>query len=200
MRKRTVAMWLSIMALALTTFVASAAFALDGGGGNGGGGGRRGGGGGAGGGGGMGGGGNFQQMMADRMKTTLGATDEEWKVIEPLFTKVSDLQRQTRGGMGAMMGGGRRGRGGAAAGADAGAAPAAPAAPAAQPGELPEAAALTTILADANAKPEDIKAKLEAYRAAVKKVNDQLKTAREDLRKVLTAKQEAQLVLMGTLD
>ena len=65
---------------------------------------------------------------------------------------------------------------------------------------MPEADALQKALADDTAKPEDIKAKLEAYRAALKKVNEQLKAAREELRKVLTPKQEAQLVLMSILD
>lgn len=187
MQKRTLTVWLSILAVSLVTLAASVSFAQPAAGG---GGGRRGGGAGGPGGGGM----------AAFAKDQLKASDDEWKVIEPLLVKVSDLQRQARPNMRGMMGGrgGRGGQGGAPDAAAGDAAPAAPATP--QASGMPESDALAKVLADANAKPEDIKAKLDAYRVALKKVNDQLKTAREDLRKVLTPKQEAQLVLMGTLD
>ena len=46
----------------------------------------------------------------------------------------------------------------------------------------------------------DIKAKMEAVRAARKKAQAELQDAREKLRKVLTAKQEAQLFVAGMLD
>ena len=40
----------------------------------------------------------FRQQMTDRMKQALGATDEEWKVLQPRIEKVQTLSRQTRGG------------------------------------------------------------------------------------------------------
>src|SRR5579862_1981225 len=56
------------------------------------------------GGGGRGGRGNWQQMMADRLKTQLKATDDEWAVIQPLLQKVQDAQRAARGGFGGFGG------------------------------------------------------------------------------------------------
>src|SRR5882724_13714122 len=77
---------------------------------------------GAGAGGGRGNRGNFQQMQMGRLKTSLDATDDEWKVLEPKILKVQELQRSSgRGGFGGVFGGGGRGgrRGG---GGNAGAA------------------------------------------------------------------------------
>ena len=56
----------------------------------------------------------MRQMMEQRMKEQLGATDQEWKVLGPRVMKVSELNRQIsgfgRGGMfGGRMFGGRRG-------------------------------------------------------------------------------------------
>jgi len=52
----------------------------------------------------------MRRMMTERMKEMLEVTDEEWKVMEPKFTEVLNLSRQTRGGPGmGMMFGGRRG-------------------------------------------------------------------------------------------
>jgi hypothetical protein len=49
----------------------------------------------------------MQQRMMERMKEQMGATDDEWKVIEPRLSKVMSLNRQSAGRfMGAM---GRRG-------------------------------------------------------------------------------------------
>jgi hypothetical protein len=83
------------------------------------------------------------------------------------------------GQAGGQAGGGRGGRGG---GGDA----------------SPEVAALEAAIEAGDAA--GIKAKLAEYRASRKKAAAELQQARESLRKVLTAKQEAQLVLMGTLD
>lgn len=63
-----------------------------------------------------------------------------------------------------------------------------------------EVAALQEILASDDATPRDIKAKLQAVRQANRKTEQALKRSRDNLRAVLTVKQEAQLVLMGILD
>lgn len=47
---------------------------------------------------------------------------------------------------------------------------------------------------------EEIKAKLKAFRDAAKKREQELKKARDELREVLTLRQEARLVLMSILD
>jgi Ca2+-binding EF-hand superfamily protein len=115
--------------------------------------------------------------MVSRYKETLGSTDEEWKAIEPLLKKVLEARMQARIG-----GFGRRPGGESAAGAN------------------PEADALRSTLDSQKATPDEIKAKLAAFRASQKKKDEALQKAREDLRKVLTVKQEANLVLSGVLD
>src|SRR5262245_57571971 len=67
--------------------------------------------------GGPGGGGNFdpaqfRQRFEDNVKEQLGATDEEWKVIQPKLTKVFDARRASMGSMRGMFGGFRRRDGG----------------------------------------------------------------------------------------
>ena len=57
-----------------------------------------------------------------------------------------------------------------------------------------------TALATDGTSDDDIKAKLQAVRDARKKTADTLQSAREDLRKVLTMRQEAVFVEMGILD
>jgi hypothetical protein len=121
--------------------------------------------------------------------------------MRPLIVKVFEKQTgPAMGGIGGLfggggafgaLGGGRGGRGGAAGARGGFAGLGEPSA---------ETQALRTIVADDAAKPEDIQAKLKAYRDARKKAEEELKTAREDLRKLCNARQEAELVLTGTLD
>jgi predicted S18 family serine protease len=59
---------------------------------------------------------------------------------------------------------------------------------------------LSTLLQNKDAKPEDIKAALAAYRDARTKAKAELEKAQKDLRDLLTVRQEAVLVSMGTLD
>jgi hypothetical protein len=128
--------------------------------------------------------------MMDRLKEQLGASDEEWKVLEPKITKVQTAQRDLRGGWG--MGGGRGGRPG---GGDANRE---------QPAATSPVEAATRELRAAVEKPNasdaDIDQKLTALREARVKAQANLDAARKELKEVLTAKQEANLVLMGTLD
>ena len=141
----------------------------------------------------------MRQRMAERLKETLGASDEEWAVIAPRLEKVQTLSFQSRtGGMGFMFG---RVRGGRRFGGPAG-----------QPGETrPEqsseqspvqkaAEELRTIVDSEGAGESDIKQKLTAYREAREEARKELAKAQEELREVLTLRQEAQLVLMGTLE
>ena len=163
---------------------------------NGGPGGPGGGGGGQGGqGGGRGGrgGGNFdpaqmQQRMNDRVKTQFGSSDEEWKAIEPLVTKVNEARMASAaGGMRSMFGGGRNRGGGQ--GGQGGA-----------PRFGPEPSAEETALSDAiekDAAKDDLKTKMAAYRKAKAAKEAELKTAQDNLKKVLTTKQEAIALEMG---
>lgn len=116
----------------------------------------------------------MQERMLGRIKETMGSKDEEWKAIEPLVKKVLDAQTKTR--MGGYMGR-REGAENAA-----------------------EVEALRSALESQQSKPEDIKQKLDAYRNMRNKNQEELKKAQDELKKVLTVKQEAELVLMGTLE
>lgn len=139
----------------------------------------------------------FQKQMDQMMKDRLGITDdEEWKVLQPKIEAVQTLSRQTRGNMGMMfgpgMGGGRPGRPGQPGDATN--------PPPAQNEVDKTSAELTKVLANKDAKAEDIKAALTAYRAARDKAKENLAKAQKELRDLVTARQEAVLVTMGVLD
>jgi hypothetical protein len=161
------------------------------------------------GGGGGGGGGrqrNFdpaqmQQRMMDSYKDALEVNnDDEWTAMQPLIQKVMDARRDTfAGGMGRGMGGGRRGgQGGGGGGGDqgAGGGNAMRRGPAGEPN--PAADALRKAI-EAKAGTGEIKAALAKYVESRKAKAEQLKTAQENLRKVLTARQEAIATLRGLL-
>jgi uncharacterized protein (DUF3084 family) len=59
---------------------------------------------------------------------------------------------------------------------------------------------LRTTLDDQSASPETIKAKLEVVRQARAKARQDLAVAQQDLKSVLTQRQEAVMVLFGLLD
>lgn len=135
----------------------------------------------------------FRQRMADRLKTSLKITDEEWTVISPLIEKVQTAQREaTAGRFGGFGGGGGRGGdagpGGGNRGGDTTRAGAA------------ESQALRTALESESTSPEDLKSKLNALREVRKKGASDLAAARADLQKVVTVRQEAVLVSMGILE
>jgi len=132
----------------------------------------------------------FREEAAKRMQESLGVTDEEWKLLQPKIDKVQTLSRQLRGQM--MRGMFRRGN---RPGAPAEAAPAAEQTPVEK-----AAAALQQLVDNKDAKPEDVKAALEAYRAARAKTLTELQTAQKELKEVVTAQQEAKLVLAGILE
>ena len=134
----------------------------------------------------------FRQQASDRMKEAFGATDEEWKALQPLVEKVQTLSRQVRGG-GMMMGRGGRGPRGADQPAEGAAAP-----------QLPDVekkmADLQKVLQNKESKPEEIKKALADYREARGKARVDLEKAQKELKAVLTLKQEAQAVTMGMLE
>lgn len=161
----------------------------NGGGGGGGGRGGRGGGGGPGG----GGGGNFnpaqmQQRMMQRYQDSLGITnDTDWSAVQPLVQKVMDAQQAARmGGMARMFG--RGGRGGGNGGPGAFGQQADPAATALQQA------------VDADAPAAQVKELLAKYEDSQKVKQATLKQAQDNLRAVLTVKQEASATLVGLLD
>jgi Spy/CpxP family protein refolding chaperone len=150
-----------------------------------------------------GGRGNFdpaamQQRRMDMMKQQLGADDAAWKILEPRVSKVMDLNSQLQGRMGGrgmgMFGG--RNRGGNAGGPGGNR-------PQRDPSTMTAIEKLqdqlSTLLENESASPEEITKQLTALRAAREKARQELATAQEELRKVLTPRQEALLVLMGQL-
>jgi hypothetical protein len=130
----------------------------------------------------------FQQQMMDRFKERLEMTnDTEWAAVQGLIQKVMDARRATFNGMGF---GGRRG-GGDNGGRNGGRG-------AFNTTPSPEAEDLQKAL-DAKASPDELKAKLAKLRDARKAKEETLAKAQEDLRKVLTLRQEATAVSMGLL-
>lgn len=130
---------------------------------------------------------DFMQRMNDRLKESLKVTDEEWTVLKPLVEKVQTAQREA----GAGRGFGGRGPGGPGGGDNN--------TPDTRPGAA-ESAALRTALESDSTSADDLKAKLAAVRAVRKKGAADLAVAREDLKKVVTVRQEAVLVSMGLLE
>ncbi|MBT7164774.1 MAG: hypothetical protein HN904_18480 [Victivallales bacterium] len=140
---------------------------------------------------------NREEMMAryDKMlRERLEANEEEWEVLGPMVRDGTTKQREARGGgMRRMRGGRRGGRGGREGGAEG-------EQPGAEVKELSPEEALAKALENKGAPAAEIKAKLAAYRKDVAVKKAELKAAQDELRKVVTQRQEAQLVLMGALD
>jgi hypothetical protein len=136
------------------------------------------------GGGGGGRGGNFdparfQERMMARIQENLGVTADEWKVIQPRLTAVMDKDRALRELQGGRnMFGGRRGG--------------------PQPEPAAEIAAVEKAAAGNDAAA--IKTALEALRKARTDRTAEVTKAKDALREVLSAAQEAKLVVMGLLD
>ena len=133
------------------------------------------------------------ERMLNMIKERIGATDEEWTAMKPQIEAINKVRTKTMMGMmGAMRGGRRGGQGG----------------PGGQGGQFatrmaeinPEAAALSTAVESETTPKAELQAKLKAYRDAAKKDAEALKTARENLRKLVTVRQEAMLVVAGILD
>jgi hypothetical protein len=137
----------------------------------------------------------MQQMMMDRYRQMLEVTsDDEWTAVKPLVQKVTETRMASFAGMGrGMMGGFGRGGGPGGPGGGGGG------------GRMgmfgqssPEAEALQRAI-DAKASKAETKAALEKYIAARQAKQDELKQAQENLRKVLTTRQEAIATLNGLL-
>jgi hypothetical protein len=141
----------------------------------------------------------MQQRMMDRYKEILEiSNDDEWHVMQPMIQKVIETRRDSfPGGMGRGMIGSRRGgRSGGDQGRSGGGSNAMRRGPGREPS--PEAEALQKAI-EAKGSPGEIKAALSRYVELRKVKTEQLKTARETLRKVLTARQEAIATLIGLL-
>jgi hypothetical protein len=144
-----------------------------------------------------GGRGNFdpaqmQERIMSNVRDQLGFTnDTEWNVIQPMVQKVLDARRDAGGGnMGRLFRNRNRNnndQAGANNRRNFGGTPS------------PEAEALQKAIDD-NAPTAQIKAALAKYKTSQKARQDKLIQAQENLRKVLTVKQEAQATLLGLVD
>ena len=124
----------------------------------------------------------IMERIMDRYRENLGFSVAEWKVVQPKVQAVMDNRISGASGMMSMFGGSRRGRGGDSS------------------TEKTPTSELRDLLEKEDASKGDIKAKLAAYRADRKAREAKLKKAQEDLRQLLTIKQEAQAVLAGLLN
>ena len=116
--------------------------------------------------------------------------DEEWKIISERLGKVIELRRATPGGMlGAFAAGGR----GSQSGGDANRG-----SRGSRPGGSPDVAALQSALRD-KLPDAEIKSRLERVRETRKASEAKLTKAQEELRAVLSVRQEAVVVLFGLL-
>jgi len=148
-----------------------------------------------------------QQVTArlTQLQTQLGASAQEWTVLQDKLTKVLKLQIELN--VGKQAGGARGGARGGAAGGAAGGAGGAPAAPALPTITVDEANPVSKAVSDLNTAANDtaatadaLKPKLEALRKARTDKQKDLETAQKDLKGVVTVRQEAILVSLGILD
>jgi len=136
----------------------------------------------------------FRQRMMERMKEQFEVkNDDEWKIISERIEKVSELRRSIGSGFGGFRppggggtggdntGGGRTRGGGFGRG---------------EPDADLEALQKAI---EAKAPADEVKAKLIKLRESRKEKEGKLEKAQEDLRSVLTTRQEAIAVMMGLL-
>ncbi len=136
----------------------------------------------------------MRERMVERLKEQLApANDEEWNIIKPKLEKAMTVRfEQMMGNFGGLgRGRGGSGGGGGSAGGEE-----------REPRNDTERASrdLSKILEDKSAAPDTIAAKLTALREARAKAAAEVKASQEDLRGVLTARQEAVLVVNGMLE
>jgi hypothetical protein len=143
----------------------------------------------------------FRQNMLDRMKDRLEVKDDaEWKLIEGALGKVFDAQRDVMSSrMGGMMGG-RRNRGGGGNAGDTASTDTTNNRPRGGFGGTPspEAEDLQKAIDD-KAPADQIKAKLAKLREANAAKEATLAKAQDELKALLTSRQEAIVVLTGML-
>ena len=139
----------------------------------------------------------FRQDRIDRARDQLDIKDDtEWKAIEPLVGKVvdaeTDVMRMRAGG---MFGRGNRRRGGDTNSTSS-------TTRSNRPSPFGEPSAAVTALQkaiDDKAPSAELKTKLAAVREEIKAKDAKLDAAREELRGVLTSRQEAVAVVNGLL-
>jgi hypothetical protein len=141
----------------------------------------------------------FKQMVLDRYKEEMSITnDDEWQVISGAISKVIDAEMESRTARFGGFGGGRsrRSRDGNSNSSSTSSSDSSRRRFGPEPS--PEAADLQKAIDD-KASTDDIKAKLAKLREANAAKEAKLDAAREDLKKLLTTRQEAIAVAGGLL-
>ncbi len=158
----------------------------------------------------QGGRGNFdpeqaKQMTLDRYKEALEISDDaEWKAIQTKIIAVLKAREEAQSGGRGGFGRGGRGRGGnnqdaGAGGAGGGGRRGGGGFGSMWGGEVnPDIEALQKAV-EAKASPDELKAKMAKLRESVKAREAKLVAAQDDLRKLLSVRQEATSVTMGLL-
>jgi len=150
---------------------------------------------------------DMQARMLSALRDRLEVTDEEeWKVISDRVAKVIELRRATGGAGGPMMFGGFGGRGGPPGGGQGGTGGPGGGdgrgrggfAGRGGPGGNAELAALSTAVRD-KLPDAEIKSRLDRLRQSRKDSEAKLTKAQEELRAVLSVRQEATAVVFGLL-
>jgi len=131
-----------------------------------------------------------RSQIMRRIQQQLGASDTEWQVIQPRLQKLMELSRRADG---RAPGQGTQGPRGRARRPSTGTSR--------EPSSVQEALDdLRTLMSDANARSEQVNAKLATLRKAKEIAKQRRAQARIELRLVLNVHQEARLVLMGLLE
>jgi len=143
-----------------------------------------------------------RQARLDGARERLEVKDDgEWNAMKPLVQKVFDAQREVLsdiGGFGGFGRGGRRGGGDGGGGGDNGGRRGGRGGGGFMPEPSAEKEALQKAI-DAQAPKAEIKAALAKFNEARKARQDALVKAQDDLRKVLTSRQEAIATVEGYL-
>jgi len=126
----------------------------------------------------------------ERLRTQLGASEEEWKVLGPKVENLMQAQQEVRAGIRGIPGGGFGGGRGGFVGANPSPAT-----------EVEEAAvALREAARDPDVPARDTSLALKDYRAARAKARQRMADAERELKELLTQRQEAILLMNGLLE
>ena len=127
--------------------------------------------------------------MQERLREQFGVTDDaEWTLISERLTKLSEIRRSAGGGMG------RGGPGGPGGGPGGPSSRGGRGGPSGNPEQDSLRAAITEKLPDA-----EVKSRLERLREVRKQNEAKVAKAQEELRAVLSVRQEAVAVMFGLL-
>ena len=133
--------------------------------------------------------GQMQNMIIQRLKQLMGATDEEWTVLGPkVLTVYTLVSSQTRGmQMRSLMGDFNQGRGGMSN-------------QTASDTSDKTIEELQTLLASENTTTTQLRNKISEVRKAKEESIQKLAKAQKELRELLSLKQEATLISVGLLE